>query len=172
MCYIKCPDTLEKTLPPSRMICICLFAANLRYEKWSLDFIFFVFCAGGKTRQPFLPPACRTILKGSCIVCVFCAPLRFADACLCFCACTNGNSNLRQQRVLSSSPYPCTFVIRMFHTSLRYGKWSLDFIFFVFCAGGKTRQPFLPPACRTILKGSCIVCVFCAPRSAMLKSLF
>ena len=23
----------------------------------------------------------------------------------------------------------------------------------------------LPPACRTILKGSCIVCVFCAPRS-------
>ena len=39
-------------------------AAHLRYEKWSLDFIFFVFCAGGKTRQPFLPPACRTILKG------------------------------------------------------------------------------------------------------------
>ena len=29
MYYIKCPDTLEKTLPPSRMLCACLFAANL-----------------------------------------------------------------------------------------------------------------------------------------------
>ena len=62
--------------------------------------------------------------------------LRYADACLFFCACTNGNSNLRQQRVLSSSPYPCTFVIRMFHTSLRYACvdvftnfWSVVYIF-------------------------------------------
>ena len=58
----------------------------------------------------------------------------------------------------------CMCVLR---TSLRYGKWALDFIFFVFCAGCKTRQPFLPPACRTIPKGSCIECVFCAPRSGM-----
>ena len=59
----------------------------------------------------------------------------------------------------------CPLLIFACFTQLRYEKWSLDFIFFVFCAGGKTRQPFLPPACRTILKGSCIVCVFCAPRS-------
>ena len=59
----------------------------------------------------------------------------------------------------------CPLLIFACFTQLRYGKWALDFIFFVFCAGGKTRQPFLPPACRTILKGSCIVCVFCAPRS-------
>ena len=60
---------------------------------------------------------------------------------------------------------PMNFRKHMSGEYLRYGKWALDFIFFVFCAGGKTRQPFLPPACRTILKGSCIVCVFCAPRS-------
>jgi len=47
----------------------------------------------------------------------------------------------------------------------------LTSFFFVFCAGGKTRQPFLPPACRTMLKGSCIVCVFCAPRSGMRNGL-
>ena len=59
-------------------------------------------------------------------------------------------------------PRSCLYLLL---SSLSDGKWVLDFIFFVFCAGGKTRQPFLPPACRTILKGSCIVCVFCAPRS-------
>ena len=38
----------------------------------------------------FLPPSLCTIASAS---------LRYADACLFFCACTNGNSNLRQQRV-------------------------------------------------------------------------
>ena len=69
-----------------------------------------------------LPP----ISKRFCIVRVILhTSLRYADACLFFCACTNGNSNLRQQTVRPSSPSPCTFVIRMFHTSLRYVRSSM-----------------------------------------------
>ena len=78
-CPARCtphPSLLPaEPFPKGLALHVCF--AHLRYEKWSLDFIFFVFCAGGKTRQPFLPPACRTILKGSCIVCVFYAPLRY-----------------------------------------------------------------------------------------------
>ena len=71
-------QTLEKTLPPSRMLCACLFAANLENisamgnEFLTSFFSFFVQVV--RPHQPSLPPACRTILKGSCIVCVFCAP--------------------------------------------------------------------------------------------------
>ena len=65
-------------------------------------------------------PSIATWVSSFDVWCSTFSSLRYADACLFFCACTNGNSNLRQQRVWSSSPYPCTFVIRMFHTSLSY----------------------------------------------------
>ena len=44
-----------------------------------------------------------------CMWCSTFSSLSDADACLCFCACTNGYWNLRQQPVRPSSSYPCTF---------------------------------------------------------------
>ena len=88
--------------------------AYLRYEKWSLDFIFFVFCAGGKTRQPFLPPACRTILKGSCIVCVFCAPRSGMLTLVCVFVHVQMETQICGNSWYAPPPsYPCTFVWRI-----------------------------------------------------------
>ena len=52
--------------------------------------------AGGRKGWRVLPPAQKTKKMKSRDHFSY---LRYADACLCFCACTNGNSNLRQQRV-------------------------------------------------------------------------
>ena len=84
-----------------------------------LTSFFSFFVQGVRLASPSSHLPAEPFSKGLVLYVCF-AHLSDADACLFFCACTNGNSNLRQQLVLSSSPYPCTFVIHMFHTSLRY----------------------------------------------------
>ena len=95
------------TLPRS---CLYLLLSSLRYANP------YVWCAGSGvlSAQTLLDHCHRSPLPCTCYApACFPAYLIDADACLCFCACTNGNSNLRQQLVLSSSPYPCTFVLRI-----------------------------------------------------------
>ena len=60
------------SLPHDLYLLVLLRTSAMGNEFLTSFFSFFV--QGVRPRQPSLPPACRTNLKGSCIVCVFCAP--------------------------------------------------------------------------------------------------
>ena len=130
MCYIKCPDTLERTLPPSRMFCICLFCCEPQVC-WDGVLCLFWLVHYLSDIQPWRRRKMHHMWQ-------------------------DWRQSLRWRQVLLRESLLLMCDAVHFHLSGMRNEF-VTFCFLFFVQSVRIRQPFLPPAPREIPKGSCIV---------------